>query len=115
MPFPHSHVDSLVDPACQRLRLAMRDLGEWRMADQRVTPPDLGYNRFWQRTSAGHITKKIGNTGVGVRRAVREQKDCRFHRTLPAAFAVYSCTNSRSAITFSTGVPGRIPCPRLKI
>src|SRR5215469_10031655 len=76
-----------------------------------------------QLASAGHAQKKIGDISDLFRAAVGEQKYGRRYglaklchgETRGIVLEECSCTYSATTFTFSTGVSGRMPCPRLKM
>ena len=103
------------------------------MADQTVALLHFLDNLRRQWASAGDAEQKFGHMLHGIGAAVREQQDCGLcglsgswfygaHSVSDAglaaakvAFAEYSCTNRASALTFSTGVSGKMPWPRLNM
>src|SRR6266566_3395460 len=72
-----------------------------------------------KRASASYSQQEIGNLIDGIRAAVRKQEHTcvlvRIAHFSTAALAEYSCTYAASAFTFSTGVSGKMPWPKLKM
>ena len=73
-------------------------------------PPPAQRCRRRQSRSVSYV---LESCGWHFRPLVRPSEPRLYH--LEPGCAEYSCTNFASAFTFSTGVSGRMPCPRLKI
>src|SRR5947209_12414296 len=77
-------------------------------------------DRIRNRTAAGDVLHELRNVIRRIRAAMGQQQNGQLilcHRTAPEAeyFALNSLTKVTRARTLSTGVSGRMPCPRLKI
>src|SRR6516164_8821578 len=77
---------------------------------------DLLYDGLGHRPPTRNVLQELRNVFYPFRAAVRNQQNCSLaHYDLAAmADVLNSCTNSARFFTLSTGVCGRIPCPRLK-
>src|ERR1700684_2802566 len=76
----------------------------------------LANDGFRERTPARNVLEEFGNVLDAVGTAMRDEQHGRLHRAAPdTAAALKSCTNLARSFTFSTGVCGRMPWPRLKM
>src|SRR5579884_280359 len=106
----HRRIDAaLAEFALKRIRLPLREFVERRLA------ADLHVVRYYglvplrrDAPAREHAIEKRSNLFGAGRPTEAEQDDGTAH-------ALNSCTASMSASTLSTGVSGRIPCPRLKM
>src|SRR5579872_399404 len=119
-PVAHTHVHREAEFALHGLSLAQCDLSQWRLANQRIAMPYLFHRRVWNGPPAGDVLEELGDLRGRIRAAMRKEQNCCFvghHRTAPVVeyLALNSLTKFTRARTFSTGVSGRIPCPRLKM
>ena len=115
-PVAHADVHRRAAPSArsERARLGAGDLGQRRApADgarscARISSISSGDGGRPPRTRVRYSGMSSSDSG----RPVREQQDG-LHGAA-AVTAVAACTCSTTALTFSTGVPGRMPWPRLK-
>src|SRR5271165_5435903 len=77
----------------------------------------LAHHRFRHRTPARNVLQERGDVLYPLRAAVRDQENYRLaHDFLVLVGDVLnSCTKSARFFTLSTGVSGKMPCPRLKM
>src|ERR1019366_8691516 len=95
--------------ALERLGLHAGPPGQRRTsADGGVTAGELIQHARGNRLAAAHEREGWRHVLYAVRRSVGEQQDARVHGR-------NSRTISTTALTFSTGVSGRMPWPRLKM
>src|SRR5215472_1552320 len=95
-------------PPCQRWRFRGRRVAE---ADLSVAMLELFDDLVRQRTPACNIAEVLSHLAKHIRSAMCEQQD----RATIAHRVPNSFTHSTVLMTFSTGVQGTIPCPRLKM
>src|SRR5271166_327194 len=77
----------------------------------------LAHHRLSHGTPARNVLQKFGNVLDPLGAAVRDQQNCGLAHDILVAFAdvLNSCTKSARFLTLSTGVSGKMPCPRLKM
>src|SRR5580704_5647351 len=117
MPFAHAHICRDPQLACNPVRLPQCQTRQGRNSDLCITVLNFLYHSVRHRTSARNVLQKCGDVLDFVGTSVRNQQDSPLaHDFLAvAAAAVKSCTNCARFFTLSTGVCGRMPCPRLKM
>ena len=120
LPVPHAHIDRHAQLLLYFLGLGHGDFRQRRLPNQRIPVPHFFQHRFGKRPSPGDVPYKFGNVIERFGAAVSEKQHrglLVFHWRAPATayFALNSLTNPTRAFTLSTGVSGRIPCPRLKM
>src|SRR5579871_1260382 len=120
LPIAHAHVNRQAQLFLHGLRLRHGKLGKRGFADSHITVANLFHHHLWNQPSPGDVPHEFWNVRGRVGTAMSKKQNgssLLTHCTAPVAesLALSSLTKSTRARTFSTGVSGRIPCPRLKM
>src|SRR3984957_2548844 len=120
LPVAHTYVDRYCNVLLQQTGLRHGEVSQRTLADEAVAMRDLVDRGLWQRPTACYVAQVFRNFIQRLGSAMCQQQNRGAfpfsHRAVSCCVAAaYSRTNRTAACTLSTGVPGTIPCPTLKI